>query len=185
MKNISNTLTILLAAAFAASLPAHADPGVDTACETTEFFPEWAEASPELPFMAFRLEILPVAGRRPGNFVATITKRSTASIRMLRPTRACRLELTSDECPAIADVAQAIEQLTIPIGKTYAAPLERITLHAPSYRLQVRGTNGERHSVSYNDPDNPIADFMHDARERLLTCVPQAIQDFVDPPTGL
>ncbi|MDX9701049.1 MAG: hypothetical protein RBT55_15850, partial [Rhodocyclaceae bacterium] len=57
------------------------------------------------------------------------------------------------------------------------------TLHGNTYRLQVRGTYGQHHSISYySELDNPILDFMNDARQRLLACVPPSLQDFVDPP---
>lgn len=185
MRNRLHTLPILLAAAFAASAPVHADSDVDAVCETNGFLPEWADPRPELPYSTFRLEILPDSGRKPGYFVATITRHTTATVELMRPTRACRLELTVDDCPAIADVADAVEQLDIPIGKGHAASLERIALHATTYRLQVRGPYLHRHSVSYySELDNPIAGFMHDARERLLACVPQAIQDFIYPPSN-
>ncbi len=188
MKNFPNTLALLVAAAIAASLPAHADPDVDAACETTaDLLPPggWGELDAELPHSAFRLAILPDMGRSPGNFVATVAKRATATIELSRPTRACRWELTVDECPAIADVAVAFEQLNIPVGKDHAAPLERIALHATAYSLRVRGTHGQRHAISYySEFDNPILDFMNDARERLLACVPPSLQDFVDPPSN-
>ncbi|HRP76662.1 MAG TPA: hypothetical protein PKZ27_13755 [Rhodocyclaceae bacterium] len=80
-------------------------------------------------------------------------------------------------------VAAAFEQLNIPVGKDHAAELDRITLHGNTYRLQVRGTYGQHHSISYySELDNPILDFMNDARQRLLACVPPSLQDFVDPP---
>ncbi|MEJ1250475.1 hypothetical protein [Denitratimonas tolerans] len=185
MENVSNTLRILLAAGFAASTPAQADSVVDAACQTTEFRPVWEDTNAELPYSAFRLEVLPDSARTPGNFVATIAKRSTATIELVRPTRACRWELTVDDCPAIADVANAVEQLSIPVGKGHAAELDRITLHGNTYRLQVRGNSGQRHSISYySDYDNPILDLINDARESLLACVPKSLQDFVDPPSN-
>lgn len=188
MKNLSITQAILLATIFTASVPAQADLDVDTACQTTpDPVPPggWGELDAELPLRAFRLAILPDAGRSPGFFVATISQHTTAIIELRRPSRVCRLELNHGECPAITEVAQAVEQLNIPIGKDHAAPLERITLHATTYILEVRGSHGWRHSVRYyGEHDNPIAGFMHDARERLLACVPQAIQDFIDPPSN-
>ena len=183
MKNF-HTLAIFTAAAFAACLPAHAAPDMDALCETNQFDSGRDGSQSELPYSAFRLVILPDMGRSPGNFIATITKHATATIELTRPTRTCRWELTVDDCPAIADVAAAFEQLNIPIGKDHAAPLEWITLHATTYRLEVRGTQGQRHSISYHSElDNPIAEFMHDARGRLLACVPQLLQDPVDPST--
>lgn len=184
MKSLSNTLALLLAGALAASAPAQADSVVDTACRTTEFLPVWEDTNAELPYSAFRLEVLPDSARKPGNFVATIAKRTTATIELTRPTRACRWELTVDDCPAIADVANAVEHLSIPVGKGHAAELDRITLHGTTYRLEVRGNGGQRHSISYySEHDNPILDLMHDARERLLACVPPPLQHFVNPPS--
>lgn len=173
----------LLLSLLVAGAPVRADSIAHTACQTDPDLMEWDGSDSELPLGAFRLEVLPDSGRAPGNFVVTIEKRATATIELLRPTRACRLRLTVDDCPAIADVANAVEQLSIPVGKDHAAELDRITLHGTTYRLQVRGNSGQRHSISYySDYDNPILDLMNDARERLLACVPPSLQDFVDPP---
>lgn len=185
MKHLPDTRAILLAAAFAASFPAHADPEVDAACQTTEFSVRLESANTELPHQSFRLEILPDSGRRPGNFIATITQKTTATIELIRPTVTCRIERTIEDCPAIAEVVHAAEQLTTSVVRNHAAPLTQITLHANTYRLQVRGTQGQHHLLSYSgEHENPIADFMRHARERLLTCVPSAIlrkRDFSSP----
>jgi hypothetical protein len=122
MKNLPATLAPLLAVAFASSALAHAYPDVDAACETRQYVPAGEDLDAELPHSAFRLEVLLDSGRLPGNFIATIAKHSTASIELMLPTRACRWEMTNENCPAIAEIAQDAEQLNIPIGKDHAAP---------------------------------------------------------------
>lgn len=173
----------LLVSLLVAGAPVRADSIAHTACQTDPDFMEWDGSNSELPLGAFRLEVLPDSGRAPGNFAVTIEKRATATIELLRPTRACRLRLTVDDCPAIADVVDAVERLRISVGENHAAELDRIVLHGTTYRLQVSGNYLQRHSISYHgDADNPIYELSQTARERLEACVPQSIRDFVNPP---
>lgn len=187
MKPFHLLLTTLLTATFAAIVPVHAADPTYNSCQTTESLPPpggWGELDAELPYSAFRLAILPDAGRSPGNFVATIVKHSTATIELRRPGRVCALTLGLDDCPAIGEVAKAVEQLEVGIAHQHAAEPDRIVLHGTGYQIQVRGSAGQRHSLYYyGEHDNPIASFLHDARERLLTCVPDSARDFIDSPS--
>ncbi len=130
------SLALLMVLAFGRITSVLAQPAVDMACETSEFFPDWAETPEPVPPGTFQLQIQPDSDRATGNFDATIGS-GKASLRLLRPGRACRLELTIEDCPAIGDVAQAFEQLNVPIGQGYATAPAALQLHPTHYRLRV------------------------------------------------
>lgn len=117
----------------------------------------------------------------PSVFVATIIGNKHAIVEVGGMNYSCQHRVSLQECPVLGEILSELRDIKVWVSRDYDPNNEAISWNATQYRLEIRGAGGDSVAliIHSGEDENPIGDFLVGSRDRLMSCLPPEMIDYV------